>query len=255
MKAKSIQYSIPEPCEKDWNGMTPEATGRFCGSCEKSVVDFTNMSDFSIVSYLEKHKHEKVCGRFTKPQLDRVYHLNQPVFAPVFDLRAVVLGLALTTFSAVHSFSQTEPLKSDTLITVPPIVVGTVAQMNFDHGTEKKFSGKVATTTDTFDKVYVTLKTIEGKVLKTIQPDSKGKFEFDLDWKLNPAVVEFSGEGYESRHLYFSQTRFLTNLHITLLDQIEMIRGEIIQGDVMETEDQILQRIEMGNVTIRKSEK
>lgn len=259
MKAKSIRYSIPDPCEKNWNEMTPEATGRFCGSCEKSVVDFTNMSDFSIVNYLEEHKYEKVCGRFTKPQLDRVYHLNQPVFAPVFDLRAVVLGLALTTFSAVHSFSQTEPretFKIDTLIKVPPIVVGTVAQMHFDHGTEKKFSGRVLTTTETFDKVYVTLKTIEGKVLKTIQPDSNGKFEFDLDWKSNPAVVEFSGEGYESRHLYFSQTRFLTNLHITLLDQIEMIRGEVFQGDVKATEeDQMLQKIEMGNVSIQKEKK
>jgi hypothetical protein len=258
MKAKSIQYSIENPCDESWNDMTPEATGRFCGTCEKSVVDFTQMSDFSIVNYLENHKHEKVCGRFTKPQLDRVYQLNQPVFSTSFDLRAVVLGLALTTFSAIHSFAQTEPqdpVKIDTLITVPPIVVGTVAQMYFDHGTEKKFSGRVLTTADTFDKVYVTLKTVEGKVLKTIQPDSKGKFEFDLNWELKPAMAEFSGEGYESQHIYFSQTRFLTNLHITMLDQIEMIRGEVIQGDVKTSEDQILEKAEVGNVSIQRMEK
>ena len=130
MRVKSIQYSIQNPCDESWNDMKPESIGRFCGSCEKTVVDFTSMSDFSIVNYLEKHKNEKVCGRFTQPQLDRVYQLNQPVFAQSFDLRAVVLGLALSTFSALHSFAQTEPqepIKIDTLIVIQTIVVGTVA--------------------------------------------------------------------------------------------------------------------------------
>lgn len=90
MKTNTIQYSIPELCEKSWDEMTPESNGRFCGSCQHPVIDFTRMSDFSIVTYLENHRTEKVCGRFTQPQLDRVYRLNQPLSTPVFDLRAVV---------------------------------------------------------------------------------------------------------------------------------------------------------------------
>lgn len=251
MKAKTIQYSIQNPCDKSWNDMTPESTGRFCGSCEKSVVDFTGMSDFSIVNYLESHKTEKVCGRFTKPQLDRVYQLNQPVFAPSFDLRAVVLGLALTTFSAVHSFAQTEPqepIRIDTVINVPPIVVGTIQQVDpinveplvvgkvapsYDHSREKRASGVLTTSSKNFKGITVQLKDKEGKILKTTQPDSKGRFAFDLDWKLNPAFIEVSGDHYEQTTLYLNYMHSIVDMKIELTEQVEMIRGEVIQGDVI----------------------
>jgi hypothetical protein len=242
MKAKSIRYLIPTPCNESWNDMKPESKGRFCGSCEKTVVDFSRMSDFSIVNYLENHKNEKVCGRFTKPQLDRVYQLNQPVFAPAFDLRAVVLGLALTTFSAVHSFSQTEPwepVKTDTTLQAEPIplMVGKIAVEHFDHGSEKSVTGRVLNSTSSFTEVRVMLKTIEGKVLKTVQPDSSGRFEIGLNWELKPAVLEFSGAGYETQELYFSEYRFLTGLHIRLIDQPEMFIGETIKGDIKAVEE------------------
>ncbi|MNK05440.1 hypothetical protein D3C87_233220 [compost metagenome] len=231
MKAKSIKYSIQNPCDESWNDMTPETNGRFCGSCEKSVVDFTRMPDFSIVSYLEKHKNEKVCGRFTKPQLDRVYQLNQPASVPVFDLRAIVLGLALTTFSAVHSFAQTEPhepVKIDTLMHQPePMILGKIAVQHFNHEKEKMATGTVFNLQSDFKQVTVLLKTAEGKVLKTLKPDAKGKFEFDLDWKLKPAAIEVSGAGYETEYLYFSRVPTLSNLHVTLRDEIDTIRGDI----------------------------
>jgi hypothetical protein len=257
MSVKTIQYSIQNPCDKSWNEMTPESTGRFCGSCEKSVVDFTGMSDFSIVNYLENHKNEKVCGRFTKPQLDRVYQLNQPVFAPTFDLRAVVLGLALTTFSAIHGFGQTEPqepVKIDSLINIPPTVVGTVARVHFEHEKESKVSGIIKTSKKDFDQISVELKNSGGRTLKTVHPDSKGKFSMDLNWKLEPYYIEISVTGYETQALYFASVRSLSNLQIELLEQVEMIRGEIIQGDVKVEEDQILQKIEIGNVSIKKTE-
>lgn len=277
MKAKTIKYSIQNPCDESWNKMQPEATGRFCGSCEKSVIDFTGMSDFSIVNYLESHKNEKVCGRFTKPQLDRVYQLNTPVFAPSFDLRAVVLGLALTTFSAVHSFAQTEPqepIKIDTTIQVSPPVVGTVQEVSpidiepfvvgkvaprYDHSKEKKASGILTTSTQNFKGITIQLKDSEGKILKTTQPDSKGRFAFDLDWKLNPAFIEVSGKNYKQTTLYFNYLHSITDMKIEMREQVEMIRGEVLQGDVKATEDsldeQILQKIEIGNVSIQEEEK
>ena len=231
MKPKNIKYQIADPCHADWNQMTPETNGRFCGSCAKSVVDFTQMPDFSIVNYLEKHKDEKVCGRFTKPQLDRVYQLNQAVSAPVFDLRALVLGLALTTFSAIHSFAQTEPqepVRIDTMMQQPePMVMGKIAMNYFDHTKEKKESGTVSNLQSDFRKVTVALKTNEGKVLKTIKPDAKGKFELDLDWKLKPYFIEVSGEGYETEYLNLSSVSSLNNLHITLRHRMETIRGDI----------------------------
>ncbi|MNJ83944.1 hypothetical protein D3C87_13760 [compost metagenome] len=233
MKSKSVQYSIQNPCHENWNEMQPEVQGRFCSSCEKSVVDFTTMSDFSIVNYLENHKRDKVCGRFTKPQLNRDYQLNQAVSSPMFDLRAVVLGLALTTFSAVHSFSQTEPqepVKIDTTVQqIPPIIMGKVAMETFDHRGEKIAKGTITNSLSSFKGIHVQLKNQDGKVLKTVQADSKGNFEFELNWKQNPTYVEVSGTGFETATRYFPTMNTLSDIRIELAEVEIMMLGEVIQ--------------------------
>lgn len=232
MKSKSVQYSIQEPCHENWNEMQPEVQGRFCNSCEKSVVDFTTMSDFSIVNYLENHKNEKVCGRFTKPQLNRVYQLNNPVSSPMFDLRAVVLGLALTTFSAVHSFSQTEPqepVKIDTTLQqIPPVIMGKVAMETYDHRAEKVAKGTITNALSSFKGIQVQLKDGNGKVLKTIGPDSKGNFEFALNWKQNPTYIEVSGPGFETATRYFPSMNSLADIRIELAEAEIMMLGEVM---------------------------
>ena len=44
-------YSIPNPCSEDWNTMTPDDNGRFCGSCQKVVIDFTTYSTHEILAH------------------------------------------------------------------------------------------------------------------------------------------------------------------------------------------------------------
>lgn len=236
MKSKTIRYAIQNPCDKDWNDMQPEKQGRFCGSCEKSVVDFTNMSDFSIVSYLENHKQDKVCGRFTQAQLERVYPLKPAAPLPVFDLRAVALGLALTTFSAVHTFAQTEPqepVKIDTTIQrIEPVIMGKIAVLPPDHSSEKMVRGTITNQLYSYKGIYVQLKNQKGQVLRTMQPDEKGNFEIELNWKRNPAYIEISGSGFETAIRTFSSMRTLSGIRVELLEKEEMmIVGEVIQVD------------------------
>ena len=50
--------------------MKPEEKGRFCGSCAKTVIDFSLMSDREVLGYLATVSG-KVCGRFTEDQLQR----------------------------------------------------------------------------------------------------------------------------------------------------------------------------------------
>lgn len=66
----NIQLSIPRPCYEDWNKMTAAEKGRYCGSCQKVVIDFSRMRDADIVSYFKKPK-DSVCGRFNNYQLDK----------------------------------------------------------------------------------------------------------------------------------------------------------------------------------------
>ena len=67
---KSIRVQVKEPCHENWQNMTENEKGRFCGSCQKTVVDFTLMSDKQILDHLSKATG-KTCGRFANDQLDR----------------------------------------------------------------------------------------------------------------------------------------------------------------------------------------
>ena len=66
---KKYEITIHEPCHEDWNKMTPNDNGRFCGSCTKNVVDFTNMMPNEIQAYFLKHTN--VCGRFSNEQVNK----------------------------------------------------------------------------------------------------------------------------------------------------------------------------------------
>jgi hypothetical protein len=66
------RVSIPKPCHEDWNAMTPNEQGRFCGQCAKTVTDFTGMNALEIQSYLLENSGTRVCGRFRSTQLDTV---------------------------------------------------------------------------------------------------------------------------------------------------------------------------------------
>ena len=68
MKQK-IQISIPEPCQEGWQNMTPVEKGRFCASCQKTVLDFTYLSDNEIINLVAKN--DNLCGRINVSQLNR----------------------------------------------------------------------------------------------------------------------------------------------------------------------------------------
>lgn len=67
---------IPNPCNVNWDEMTPNDKGKHCGSCNKTVVDFTTMNDKQIKDYLNSSKMQKVCGHFkiTQVSLSRPKH-------------------------------------------------------------------------------------------------------------------------------------------------------------------------------------
>src|SRR5882724_8501055 len=67
---KSLQLQIPTPCHEDWQTMTPNEQGRHCMSCQKTVVDFTMMSDREILSFISKSSNN-ICGRIANDQLER----------------------------------------------------------------------------------------------------------------------------------------------------------------------------------------
>lgn len=65
------KISIPKPCNENWNSMSPNKNGRFCNSCNKTVIDFTKMNNPEIQKYFtENLGQERICGHFKLNQIE-----------------------------------------------------------------------------------------------------------------------------------------------------------------------------------------
>lgn len=230
MKRKLIKYSIEEPCHEDWDQMKPEAQGRFCSSCSKTVVDFSSMSDFSIVNYLEAKKNESVCGRFRPSQMDKTYSLPKPHQVFQFDLKAVALGLALTTFSAIHVDAQVAPIDTTQVIYQEPLDGMVSAIEYYDHTDEKFTSGTILVDGKGHGAATIQLIDVSGSVISTTSPDKDGRFKIPVDWSKSkdPVSLMISGPGLISHTLYFDEEESIKELKITLYKEEIMLKGNVI---------------------------
>ncbi|TSJ41546.1 hypothetical protein [Fluviicola chungangensis] len=230
MKPKKVNYQIEEPCHADWDQMKPEAQGRFCSSCSKTVVDFSAMSDFSIVNYLENNKHQSVCGRFAEDQLDKTYLLPKQNHSPFqFDLKAVALGLALSTFSAIPSQAQTSTLvEQHDSIQEPRVMIQGAVAMSYDHSNEKFVSGKIKLDGGHSGIIKITLVDGSSVELLSVTASKNNTFKIPLDWSKNPASIRISAPGYGSETIYFSNHQALGNLTVTLHER-PMIKGKVVR--------------------------
>ena len=66
---KKSPVTVNNPCSQKWDSMNPHGEGRFCESCNKTVVDFTKMNKDEIFSYLKERK-DKTCGYFLPHQVE-----------------------------------------------------------------------------------------------------------------------------------------------------------------------------------------
>lgn len=122
----AFQLHIPEPCNENWDEMTPNEQGRFCLHCQKTVIDFSVMTDTEIIHFFQ-HRKEKVCGRFHTQQLAEVY--PEPKLVPRFKWIKAVATL-FTGLLSLHVYSQTQTLIQQT--PVEQLAVKSLTQPNTD---------------------------------------------------------------------------------------------------------------------------
>ena len=65
-----MKIEIPQPCHEKWTEMNHTEKGAFCLTCQKEVIDFSQMSDAQIKQHFAQSVG-KACGRFRADQLDR----------------------------------------------------------------------------------------------------------------------------------------------------------------------------------------
>jgi hypothetical protein len=102
--AAPILLNIPEPCHENWQQMTPNEQGRHCMACQKTVVDFTLMSDQEILDHITRAT-SSVCGRFNNEQLNKTYAERK--VKPSFTFR-YVWNMLVSTFLVIGSGAMSQ---------------------------------------------------------------------------------------------------------------------------------------------------
>ena len=106
-KPLSITIHLPDPCNENWDEMKPNGCGRFCAHCEKTVIDFTQMSDEEVVKIM-MNATKTPCGRFDETQLNRPLLIPQKKSAKPFPnlLSKVAASLLLIQTLVSNAFAQ-----------------------------------------------------------------------------------------------------------------------------------------------------
>ncbi|HVR99625.1 MAG TPA: carboxypeptidase-like regulatory domain-containing protein [Thermoanaerobaculia bacterium] len=108
MKPRIRSIHIQRPCTEDWASMDrAEGQERYCSRCAHCVTDFTVLRDREIVDQLQA-REGRICGRFTRDQLDRVNLSLRPEPQPSTWRSALLAlaGIACTVPPAVATAPQ-----------------------------------------------------------------------------------------------------------------------------------------------------
>src|SRR5688500_5230736 len=137
--SKKIQLSIPKPCHENWDAMTPVEKGKFCGSCQKQVVDFSNMSDRQVAEFFKKPSIGSVCGRFMTDQLEREIEIPKkriPWFKYFFQFALPAFLVYMNASSAIAQGKiKLTTITKDTQAPMRP-TMGLVAPRDWDRPTK-----------------------------------------------------------------------------------------------------------------------
>ena len=103
------KISIPEPCNENWNSMSPNKNGKFCNSCDKTVIDFTKMNNPEIQKYFsENSNNERICGYYKFNQVENENNIKYNNLRNRFNRIKVkpIKIIALFSLSILFTFTS-----------------------------------------------------------------------------------------------------------------------------------------------------
>ena len=211
--SKAIQIRIPEPCQENWHQMTPGEQGRFCGSCQKTVVDFSRMTDNELLDYFSKAS-EHTCGRFSNDQLNK--DLKPAAIKRRFTW-AYVWNIMLATFLITEANAQVTPVKKKkTEVLLPDVSpkMGDFAVVEKGEDVkQREIKGMVLDSANNAPLAGASV-FIKGQSRGTVT-DSLGNFKLLID-KNEKVELMVSYVGYQTQTLKIDSSTNLQEIKLTL---------------------------------------
>jgi hypothetical protein len=231
---KILSLSISTYCSEKWDTFTPTRHGGFCSSCNKTVTDFTKMTDQEVLSFFQ-NKPANPCGRFRPNQLTTYFsHLpTQPSSHGMNWIKASLLSLVLT-FISKESYSE-EITQKRINYSVQLDSMQSKALIKPDSGIVVKGTVK-GDEGETIPGASIILK---GSTLGT-SSNGDGYFEFPKELKIGEVLV-VSFIGYETKEFTITK-EILSAIEVTLTMDVS-IMGAISVNEVYTQKPSFLRKI------------
>ena len=226
--AKKLQLTIPEPCHENWEQMTPDEQGRFCGSCQKQVIDFTNMSDRQLATFFKKPTGGSVCGRFQQDQLYRDMEIPKKRIPWMkyffqFALPAFLMSAKASAQGKVRVTGDTVVVRVQTNVTLG--VVAMPICEDEKSNIEKIIHGKISDPSG-FGIPGATI-AVKGTRIATLT-DGSGSFKLNLKDVGDKIVLVTSCIGFMSQEVVVNVKRYSTSQNIQMITMPYQIAGEVV---------------------------
>ncbi len=258
--SKKIQLSIAEPCHENWEGMTPVEKGKFCGSCQKQVVDFSNMSDRQVAEFFKKPSTGSVCGRFMTDQLERDIETPRKRIPWVKYFFQIALPAIFISKASAQNIKMGKPAVKDTVKRIPVTTelrtLGMVAPRNIEPVVCNVDTNKVLIKGEI---KFVDKGILKGKIInengepvlfatiqikglsKGLMADENGFFEIKKEVLLENKTIVVSSVGYETKEVNVdanSNGDLLIQLSTKIMTPVVInsygtVMGKIITGYVV----------------------
>ena len=226
--SKRISLSIENPCHEQWSDFTPTATGGFCSSCSKNVIDFTKMTDAEVLAFFT-NKPANTCGRFRTDQMKSYSLQAAPTFNP--GLTLLKAGFLTLMFALVAKESSANIIPWQ----MPSVYMG---------GTEYKLTTESRVSDEerivkgiVRDDMNVPMPGVsiylKGSTEGTVT-DAEGKFEFPRKLKEGD-VLMLSFIGYKTME-YTITAETVDQIEIVLSAAYYEMMGKIVVVDDIYTE-------------------
>jgi hypothetical protein len=243
MKKQPVTLAIPKPCHEDWQKMTAAEQGRFCASCQKTVMDFTGKTDREVAKFFEQGS-ANTCGRFRHDQLQRPLHAVQPTGfgSRLRALGIVVPGLLLSGWAQAQNDRQlmgkvacprpttanVRPMMGDVAVVPPPpqTIKGDIVVV---EDMPRTITGKV-TDAETGEALIGATVLVKGYNIGAIT-DYDGNYSLLLPNTIEAPVLEFNYVGIAPQEATVAPGQLTVNQAMLFLQTVTVGEIVVIQKD------------------------
>lgn len=218
--------------------MTAAGEGqRHCAACDRMLTDFSKMSDDELLIFF-KHRNGKLCGRFSKAQLDRTLTLLPEEKRTQHWWKAaalIPLAFFASKASAQNNTSQstvTPSLLSDKSSTT------TTQTTPVPDSAQYRISGVVRDEASKEPVIGAIVQLFAGantSPISNVMTDVDGRFSITVpdDQRQLSLRLLFQGIGYHATDIHFSTglSTTATEVQVNMETEEVMLEGEIVVVD------------------------